>query len=122
MARKDKDQQISAITQSEGSDYLYNLKMKNHNKSLEALLLNIDSKEYYRYTNNGIMQKAAPVYKEPDFTYGRAHFLAPHKVFFGQKVNALWFNVLVIWLVVFLLYVALYFDWLRTIVHLRIKP
>jgi hypothetical protein len=96
--------------------------MKHHNKALEAMLLNIDTKEFFRYTANGIMQKAAPVYKEPDFAYGRAHFLAPHKVFFGQKVNALWFNVLVIWLVVFLLYVALYFDWLRTIVHLRIKP
>ncbi|HOO84772.1 MAG TPA: ATP-binding cassette domain-containing protein [Prolixibacteraceae bacterium] len=121
-ALKDKDRQISTITQSEGSDYLYNLKMKHHNKSLEALLLNIDSKEFYRYTANGIMQKAAPVYKEPDFAYGRAHFFAPYKNFFGQKINTLWFNVLALWSVVVLLYIALYFDWLRTIVHLRIKP
>ena len=96
--------------------------MKHHNKSLEALLLNIDSKEFYRYTANGIMQKAAPVYKEPDFAYGRAHFFAPYKNFFGQKINTLWFNVLALWSVVVLLYIALYFDWLRTIVHLRIKP
>ena len=51
---------------------------------LEALLLNIESKKFYRYTANGIMQKAAPVYKESDFTYGRTHFLAPHKVVFSS--------------------------------------
>jgi ABC-type multidrug transport system ATPase subunit len=120
-ACKDKDRQINAIIQTEGSDYLYNLKMKHHNKSLEALLLNIESKKFYRYTANGIMQKAAPVYKEPDFTYGRAHFLAPHKVVFGEKVNTLWFNLLIIWLVVILLYIALYFDWLRKVIHFKIK-
>lgn len=119
-ARKDKDRKINALTQAEGSNYLYNLKMKHHNKSLEALVLNIDTKEYYRYTNNGIMQKAAPVYKEPDFTYGRAHFYAPHKNVFGQKVDTFWFNVLVIWAVGLFLYFALYFDWLRKLINVRL--
>lgn len=122
IARKTKDQQINTIAKAEGSSYLYNLKMKHYNKAIEALLLNIDTKEFFRYTPNGIMQKAAPVYKEPDFTNGRAHFFAPHKVLFGQKLNTLWFNVLVIWSIVIFLYIALFFDWLRKIVHLRIKP
>jgi ABC transport system ATP-binding/permease protein len=120
-ARKAKDLQINAIIDAEGSGYLFQLKMKHHNKALETMLLNIDSKEYYRYTANGIMQKAAPVYKEPDYQYGRAHFFAPHKNVFGKNVDTLWFNVLVIWLAVVLLFVALYFDWLRKLIQLKFK-
>ena len=119
--RKAKDRQINAIAQANGNDYLYSLKMKHHNKALEDMLLNIDTKEYYRYTANGIMQKAAPIYKEPDFRYGRAHFFAPNKNIFGLKVDTFWFNVLVVWSIVVLLYLALYFDWLRKVIHLRIK-
>jgi hypothetical protein len=41
--------------------------MKYHNQSLETLMLNSDTREFFRYTPNGIMQKIAPVYKKPDF-------------------------------------------------------
>ena len=118
-ARKAKDRQINSITKTMGNDYLYKHKLKYHNKSLEALMLNVDTREYFRETANGIMQKAAPIYKEPDFNYGRAHFLAPHKIIFGKKIDTLFFNVLVIWMFSLFLYLALYFDWLRKIINIK---
>ncbi|MCF8358713.1 MAG: ATP-binding cassette domain-containing protein [Prolixibacteraceae bacterium] len=112
--RKTKDRKSRDL----GSDYLYTLKLKHHNKSLEALMLNSDLKDYYRETPNGIMQKVAPVYKAPDFKSGRAHFLTSHKNFLGLKIGTLWFNLAVIWLINLLLYLALYYDWLRKIIHI----
>ncbi|MGD9556271.1 MAG: ATP-binding cassette domain-containing protein [Mangrovibacterium sp.] len=111
--RKEKDSRIIRIRKSEGSDFLYAQKMKYHNKSLEDLMMNAGSNEYYRETRNTLMQKIAPVYKKPDFSYGRAHFLSSEKILGKTVVPALPFNLTVIWIINLILYVALYYDWLR---------
>jgi hypothetical protein len=92
--------------------------MKFYNKSLEVLVLNSDIKKFYRETPNGYMQKIAPIYKNPDFTSGRAHFLASQKNLFGYAVNTLVFNVGIIWLMSAFLYIALYYNWLRKLLGL----
>lgn len=117
-ALEEKDQLIDKLSREHGNDYLYNLKMKYHNKSLERLVLNTEIQDFFRETPCGIMQKIAPVYKSPDFTSGRAHFLASGKNLFGSTVDTFSFNLGVIWLMTAFLYVALYYDWLRRIVNL----
>ncbi len=119
--RQEKDQQIRALNRSHGEDFLYNKKMKYHNKALENLMLNTGSKEYYRETANGIMQKVAPVYKKPDFPNGRAHFLASGKNLSGWNISTLYFNTGIIWLMSFLLFFSLYFDWIRKILSVAGK-
>jgi hypothetical protein len=59
------------------------------------------------------MQKIAPIYKDPDFTNGRAHFLASQKNLFGLSVDTFIFNVGIIWMMSIFLYIALYYNWLR---------
>lgn len=113
--RKNKDKQIRQISNSEGKNFLFDQKMKYHNKSLEDLMMNAGSKEYYRETRNGIMQKVAPVYKKPDFANGRAHFLSSEKITGGIVMDTLWFNVLIIWTMNLILYLLLYFDLIRKI-------
>ncbi len=90
--------------------------MKYHNKSLEVLVLNSEAQDFFRYTPEGIMQKIAPVYKDPEFRNGRAHFLAPQKNFLGFTLDTYWFNVAFIGFMCIFLYVALYFDWLRKLI------
>jgi hypothetical protein len=107
---------IYSINKEKGDQYLYEQKMKFHNKSLETWVLNSESKEIYRETPCGIMQKIAPVYKSPDFKYGRAHFLASQKKVAGIFIDTFWFNLAVIWMMCIVLYLALYFDWLRKII------
>jgi hypothetical protein len=92
--------------------------MKYYNKSLEVLVLNSDAKDYYRETPVSIMQKVAPVYKDPDFNNGRAHFLASQKRIAGKFIDTFWFNLLAIWLMCTVLYFSLYFDWLRKLLTL----
>ncbi|MFC1732927.1 ATP-binding cassette domain-containing protein [candidate division KSB1 bacterium] len=116
--KKKKDQYIYKISKSKGSEYLYDQKLNHHNKALEVLVLNTEAKNYYRETANGIMQKIAPIYKDPDFHNGRAHFLASEKRVFRMRIDTLYFNLAIILLMCTILYIALYFDWLRKVIEL----
>ncbi len=113
-----KDHIINWLDKEKGDQFLDDQKMKFYNKSLEVLVLNSDIKKFYRETPNGYMQKIAPIYKNPDFTSGRAHFLASQKNLFGYAVNTLVFNVGIIWLMSAFLYIALYYNWLRKLLGL----
>ena len=114
--RKQQDGKIFKLNQQNGKNYLFDLKQQYNNLAIENLVLNAGSNEYFRETRTGLMQKVAPVYKEPDFNNGRAHFLASEKLIFSIPVDTLIFNVTIIWLMSLFLYAALYFDWLRKIV------
>jgi ABC transport system ATP-binding/permease protein len=116
--KSDKDQLINQLNKEEGDQFLYNQKMKFHNKSLEVLVLNSETNEFYRETPDGYMQKIAPIYKDPDFTNGRAHFMASQKNLFGYAVDTFIFNMGVIWLMSSFLYIALYFNWLRKLLQI----
>jgi hypothetical protein len=111
--KSQKDRLINRLNKENGEQFLYDQKMKYHNKSLEVLVLNSETKEFYRETPHGYMQKIAPIYKDPDFTNGRAHFLASQKKLFGFAVDTFIFNVGMIWLMSTFLYIALYYNWLR---------
>ena len=116
--KKKKDKIIFDISRLSGEDFLYNQKMKYHNRSLEVLLLNSDARDFFRETSGSIMQKVAPVYKDPDFNNGRAHFLASEKRIAGKSFDTFWFDLSVIWLMCAILYLSLYFDWLRKLISL----
>jgi len=120
-ARDKKDQLVSRLNREKGNNYLYDLKMKYHNKSLETLLLNSEIRDFFRETPCGIMQKIAPVYKPPDFRNGRAHFLASEKNLFGYTPDTSVFNLGVIWLMSAFLYFSLYYDWLKRIISFPSK-
>jgi ABC-type multidrug transport system ATPase subunit len=112
-----KDRLINKINAEKGNRFLYDQKMKYHNKSLETFVLNSETKQFYRETPYGYVQKIAPIYKTPDYNYGRAHFLASEKILFGKTYGTTAFNIGVMWLMSAFLYVALYFDWLRKLLH-----
>jgi hypothetical protein len=111
--KSEKDQLINKLNKENGDDFLYNQKMKYHNKSLEVLVLNSETKEFFRETPFGYMQKIAPIYKEPDFKNGRAHFLASEKNLFGITLGTFIFNLGILWLMIAFLYIALYYNLLR---------
>ncbi|MFO7616873.1 MAG: ATP-binding cassette domain-containing protein [Bacteroidales bacterium] len=113
--RNQRDAKILEINEKFGKDHLYELKRKYHNLAIEELVLNNKSREFFRETSAGLMQKVAPVYKSPDHSNGRAHFLASEKRIFGLSIGTFGFNLTVIWLMSIFLYLALYFDWLRKI-------
>ena len=46
----------------------------------------------------------------PTSAAGRAHFYAPVKIIGNRSFDTLWFNILVIWIFSFILYLTLYYD------------
>ena len=116
LLRKHLDNKVFMLNQQNGKNFLFDLKQKYNNLAIENLALNAGSKEYFRETRTGLMQKVAPVYKIPDFNSGRAHFMASEKRVFSLSINTLAFNILIIWLMSVFLYAALYFNWLRKII------
>jgi ABC-type multidrug transport system ATPase subunit len=113
LLRKQSDEKVMSINSQFGANYLYDLKQKYNNLAIQDLVMNTGSSEYYRETENGLMQKIAPIYKVPDYNNGRAHFFASEKRVLGLSIPTLYFNVFVIWLMSLFLYAALYYNWFR---------
>ena len=54
----------------------------------------------------------------PGSKYGRAHYYAPYKQIGGWKIGTLIFNLLAIWLMIFVLFVTLYYNLLKRFIVL----
>jgi len=86
------------------------------NNSLSDLLLNRKELTKIVEKDNKLIRKETPVFMEPTSNLGRAHYYAPFKKFGGMKIDTRWFNMIIIWITSFILYVVLYYDVLRKIV------
>jgi uncharacterized membrane protein len=60
-----------------------------------------------------------PVYMDPvpEYKYNfRSHFFAPRKHFAGRYYDTFWFNMVIIWILILVLYIMLYFDLLKKVI------
>lgn len=90
-------------------------KNKYTNESLEDLVTNKNELEKIIEWENELIQRADPVYKNPDGF--RSHFLASSKKIFGLRVTTFSANLLVIWSFSILLAITLYYDALRKLIN-----
>jgi hypothetical protein len=114
-----KDSLIRTIaTNRADSDKWFQLEADYYNKGLASFVLNDDPtlKKKSVEKSDRIIQKFEPDYMPPTANNGRSHFCAPFKIVGNTEIDTFWFNVLVIWLVSLLLYIALYFTILRKMV------
>ncbi|PID92552.1 MAG: ABC transporter [Bacteroidetes bacterium] len=89
------------------------LRDDNDNKQLSNMLLNRNVLEKTVERGDKLVRQFEPIYMIPRSRYGRAHFYAPEKHLGKLRIDTRLFNLSVIWLSTFLLYLALYFDILR---------
>jgi hypothetical protein len=96
-------------------------KNKYYNESLADLVKNINTKERLLEYNGKLIQQINPIFQETNpsnpMDYRTAFFL-PQKNFAGMSIDTYWFNLLVIWMMAVLLYISLYFEWLRNLIDL----
>lgn len=102
------------LENAEGYDYNINeFKNKYSNESLTDLVRNIATENRFIEHKGSILQLIDPIYNDPEpehfFDY-RAQFLVPSKHFAGIFMSTFVFNMMVIWLMTFGLYLALYFE------------
>jgi ABC-type multidrug transport system ATPase subunit len=90
-----------------------------YNESLADLVRNIDEKDRIVEYKGKLIQQIDPIYYTTAGAHlldYRTHFFAPVKQFMGIAMDTFPFNLLVIWLMTFVLYIALYFEWLKKVV------
>jgi ABC-type multidrug transport system ATPase subunit/uncharacterized tellurite resistance protein B-like protein len=113
-----KDQKVIQLTDNpEKREAFLNLKNKSKNDQLELLVTNRAKAERILEYKGKLIQLLNPIYKNPEipkvpFDF-RTHFYAPQKYFFGKFYPTKYFNVAMIWAMSIILFIALYFDWLR---------
>jgi ABC-type multidrug transport system ATPase subunit/energy-converting hydrogenase Eha subunit B len=98
-----------------GTDEVFKLKRTYHNSAIEDLVLNKSELEKISTDGNRLIRKYHQVYSIPRATNGRAHMFAPVKRIGNLKIDTLWFNVMVLWLMSFVFYITLLTNLLRAI-------
>lgn len=98
-----------------GDAAVFALKRKYHNSALEDLVLSKIEVEKIKLVGHRYVRKFSPVYALPKATNGRAQMFAPAKRLGALTIDTIWFNVLVLWLMSLVLYVALLTNLFRVI-------
>jgi hypothetical protein len=117
-----KDSVASAIKTKIGDKELIQLKENYQNKRLMNTLLEGSGIQQYVKTDKKIIQKNDPLYMIPSSKLGRAHFYAPLKQIGNLQIDTYWFNLLVLWFVILILYLALYYNLLQKLINFFGKP
>ncbi len=108
-----KDSLFNHLSREMGKEKLQELRERNYNENLADIVRNALNKNkiydsYYR-----LIQKADPIFMKPGSKLGRAHFYAPYKQLGNLKIDTLVFNVMMIWIMTFFLFLALYYNLLK---------
>ncbi len=91
-----------------GEEAFKTMKRNYTNKHLEAQLYNRG--QIVVVWKNSLVRKSMPIYQEPKSKFGRAQFFAPEKRLGNLTIETFWFNLVVIWISLCVLYATLVFD------------
>jgi hypothetical protein len=114
-ANTEKEKKIGMMLEQNAPLYS-RLKNSYQNEHLGEIVKKSFEKNKILEFNHELVQQIDPIYKDPATTgiiNVRTHFFAPRKYFAGTFFDTYWFNICLIWVYSALLYVALYYDWLK---------
>ena len=89
------------------------LRNRYSNESLEEFVTNKNETMKTIEYNGKLIQKQDPIFIDPKYNFIKAHFYSPRKQVFGSYVDTFIINVIVLWVMTILLYLALYFRLLK---------
>lgn len=100
---------------------LYNrLRDDYFNEHLADIVRKVYERNRMLIYKNRIIQKYHPIYKDPvDIRWPgiRAHFYSPVKLLGHKAVDTFYFNIGVVWIMIFLAYLFLYLNILALVIH-----
>ena len=89
-------------------------KKKYTNEALQSFVTNRLESEKVIVHEGRLYQNDDPIYNDPvGVPFFQSHFYAPHKYLFGRKYSTFGVNLVFIWIISILTYIALYFDIIR---------
>ncbi|UCG27318.1 MAG: ATP-binding cassette domain-containing protein [Bacteroidales bacterium] len=107
-----KDSIIVSLTSS-NKEAFEKLKRDHANEKLEEFVKNSNETDRIIEYKGQLHQKIDPIYLDPESKFIKAHFYAPRKQFLGNYVHTFWVNILFIWFMTIILYIALYYRLLK---------
>jgi hypothetical protein len=96
-----------------GREKYNELKDNYTNKRLNEVVLYEEAKKKSIEAPQKIIQKFEPIFMSPVSRYGRAQFYTPYKQIANTTIDTFWFNILVLWAVTLIQYLALYYNLLQ---------
>ena len=107
-----KDSILTGFRSKEKSGFL---KVRDNytNESLEEFVTKKNDSSKLIEFKGEIIRRYEPIYMDPEYKFIKAHFYSPVKQVFGMRADTFIVNVLVLWAMTILLYLALYFRLLK---------
>ena len=120
-----KDRMVEGIIEDVGKEGYLKMYQASHNEALDDFLTRKGEEYRIIHADGHLVQQTDPIYNDEviprhpvDY---RSHFFSPYKYFVGRRFDTFWFDIYVLWFMVFALFLALYFDLLKRIVEFRFK-
>jgi len=121
-ASSQKDSILSTMTNTAEKMEAYNqMRMRYENESVHSMVTNTGVQNRIVEWREQLVQKIYPIYFEDhrprnaiDFS---SNFYVPTKPFVGKIFDTYYFNIAMIWFFCVMLYIALYYQWLRKLVN-----
>jgi hypothetical protein len=123
--QKKKDQLVKNAISKNGKEEYLKFYQKNHNEALDQFIKRSGEENRILHAEGHLVQQIDPVFNDQILPLNlldyRSHFFSPLKHFAGFRFDTFWFNISVIWLMVFTLFLSLYFDVLKKLMTVRFK-
>ena len=113
-----RDTLVKQIADRMGEAEFIKMREKDYNESLADIVLNRLATNKIYDAENKLIQKADPVFMPPGSKFGRAPCFAPYKQSGDRKIGTLIFNIIAIWLMIFILFITLYYNLLKRFIVL----
>ncbi len=105
-----KELKTARLTDSLGINGFHELKEQNYNYHLADMITGSPHDSTFVIRDTIPVQLVDPVYQPPVSNNGRASMFLPYKMLNGELIDTYWYNVSVIWLYSFVLYIILLID------------
>jgi ABC-type multidrug transport system ATPase subunit len=110
----EKEKLLNAVKEkTKNIDGFNNFKNKYYNDKLEEFMTNSGEGDKSVVFNNRLYQKIDPIYMDPEYKFIKAHFYSPKKMVFNKPVDTFVMNLIILWLITGIFYLALYFRVLK---------
>lgn len=110
IVNRKKDYLVNKLEKSVlGKEQFKKLKRDHHNERLTEFVRNSDELSPFVEYKGHLYQKIDPIFFDPESKFIKAHFYSPSKFVFGKAYNTIKVNIVIIWIINFLLYLSLYY-------------
>jgi len=102
-----REQKFRAMIDKNGKDAFINLREDNYNNALSDQVTNAKELDKVVQKGNRLLQYIDPIYIKPEHQFGRTPLYASRKLFLGNEIDTVVFNIAIIWLATLILYILL---------------